>query len=298
MNVVCIGGGHGLAQMLQALKPIDAQITAIVATTDNGGSTGKIRSDYNCVAFGDIRRCILALAPENDLLKVLAEQRFENEGQLQGHCLGNLMLLGLNQMCHNPVDAITWMCHLFGVQQTILPMCIQAADLTATLESGKKVFGECNIDALGELPRTVALSTLVTAPSAAIAAILQADYIFIGPGSALTSVLPPLLVPQIQQALQNTLACRIFIENISPENSVAALQTKDSTEHWLSKLLGFKFNDLTITIDALNTLDTRLSGEQNSQDHLHDLGQLNHVLQQFLAPKLCSFKQSQNTTLH
>ena len=299
MKIVCIGGGHGLAQMLLALKPLNADTTAIVATTDNGGSTGEIRKNNDVIALGDIRRCILALAEDNDLLTVMAKQRFEHCGQLSGHSLGNLMLLALTQISSSPTDAITWLCHLLGVEQTILPMSDTPVDLVATLANGKQVLGECSIDALKTVPETVALSDIVFAPLQATSAILNADYVFIGPGSALTSVLPPLLVPNIQHALQKTLACRVFIENVAKEQSVADLQPL-STQEWLSQLLGFQFNDITITTDAISLIDQREHTEQHNlkNEQLHDLNTLNHVLSQFLKPNYINSHDLSNQTLH
>ena len=158
MKIVCIGGGHGLSQVLTALRPLNNDISAIIATTDNGGSTGKLRQAKNCIAYGDIRRCILALANSNNLLTLIAQQRFENAGELSSHSLGNLILLALSQVTQKPSEAIYWLCQLLDVQQTILPMSDQVTDLSATLIDGSKIVGECEIDALTELPQALGLT--------------------------------------------------------------------------------------------------------------------------------------------
>jgi len=287
MKLVCIGGGHGLAQVLTALRPLDNDITAIISTTDNGGSTGKLREAKNCIAYGDIRRCILSLANPNNLLSVIAEQRFQDAGELSDHALGNLMLLGLSQVTKTPTQAIYWLCQLLEVQQTILPMSDQVTDLSACLLDGTQINGECEIDALSELPNNLTLSNPVDAPEQAVNAILEADYVFIGPGSLLTSVMPALLVSNIQTALKNTMATRIFIGNKTQESSVASLIKNQANEQWATDILGFKFYDLILGQDAIMALDNRTSHFDTFNQHsdLHDVEQLQHVLKQLICDK-------------
>jgi uncharacterized cofD-like protein len=287
MKLVCIGGGHGLAQVLTALRPLDNDMTAIISTTDNGGSTGKLREAKNCIAYGDIRRCILSLANPNNLLSVIAEQRFEDAGELSNHALGNLILLALSQVTKTPTQAIYWLCQLLEVQQTILPMSNEVTDLSATLLDGTQINGECEIDSLKELPDKLTLTNPVAAPEEAISAILEADFVFMGPGSLLTSVLPVLLVENIQKALKSTMATRIFIGNKSAETSVASLIKNQENEQWASKILGFKFYDLILGQDAIMALDNRLShfDELNKDSGLHDVEQLQHVLKQLICSK-------------
>jgi len=302
MKLVCIGGGHGLAQVLTALRPLDNDITAIISTTDNGGSTGKLRAAKNCIAYGDIRRCILSLANPNNLLSVIAEQRFEDAGELSNHALGNLILLGLSQVTKTPTQAIYWLCQLLEVQQTILPMSNQVTDLSATLLDGTQVNGECEIDSLNELPDKLTLTNPVDAPEEAINAILEADFVFMGPGSLLTSVLPVLLVENIQKALKSTMATRIFIGNKSAETSVASLIKNQENEQWASKILGFKFYDLILGQDAIMALDNRMSHfyEVNQDSELHDVEQLQHVLKQLICsrPQQNNINQVNNQVIH
>jgi len=302
MKLVCIGGGHGLAQVLTALRPLDNDITAIISTTDNGGSTGKLRAAKNCIAYGDIRRCILSLANPNNLLSVIAEQRFEDAGELSNHALGNLILLGLSQVTKTPTQAIYWLCQLLEVQQTILPMSNQVTDLSATLLDGTQVNGECEIDSLNELPDKLTLTNPVDAPEEAINAILEADFVFMGPGSLLTSVLPVLLVENIQKALKSTMATRIFIGNKSAETSVASLIKNQENEQWASKILGFKFYDLILGQDAIMALDNRIShfDEVNQDSELHDVEQLQHVLKQLICsrPQQNNINQVNNQVIH
>jgi uncharacterized cofD-like protein len=186
------------------------------------------------------------------------------------------------------------------VQQTILPMSDQVTDLSATLIDGSKIVGECEIDALTELPQALGLTNPVQAPQQAINDILSADYVFIGPGSLLTSVLPVLLVENIQTALKNTMATRIFITNKTTENSVASLIRNQANELWATKILGFKFYDLILGQDAIFALDDRNLPlcEINQNDTLHDVTQLKHVLSQFICTKnQCKSTYKTNTNI-
>ncbi len=254
MKIVCIGGGHGLSQVLSALTNSDHELTAIIATTDNGGSTGRLRHDKSQIAFGDIRRCISSLAPSNLLLNQLIEHRFTLKNELESHSMGNIMLSALSQMTATPSDAINLMCALLDVQHTILPMSDEPVDLVATLSDGTTVFGECAIDALTTVPKLISLSQSVSAQCQAIHAIKQADFILLGPGSILTSVIPPLLIPEYANALKHTSACRIYIENVTKENSVMDHIPQQEQTKWACDLLGYQFFDIAVSPDAFSSI--------------------------------------------
>lgn len=281
MNIVCIGGGHGLSQVLSALKTMPCALTAIVTTTDNGGSTGRLRQDPSQIALGDIRRCISSLANQEHILAVLSEQRFELENDLKGHSFGNILLSALCQLTHNANDAIKIYCAMLGVKHTILPMANSPVDLIASTESGETIFGECQIDALSSFPSDLVLSKQVIANQQAIEAIYCADLILLGPGSLLTSVMPPLLLSDIRNALCRTSACRIFIENLAPEHSpVDQLAAAEQLEKAMA-ILGYKFFDVCLTPDAFEALDLRTIEKERSTDK-HNKSQLKHIIEQWL----------------
>lgn len=282
MNIVCIGGGHGLSQVLNAIQGIDADITAIVTTTDNGGSTGRLRKDESLIAYGDIRRCVNTLAPNNLLLKILSDLRLTASNDLNGHCVGNILLTALNQITANPTEAIKLFSSLLGVEHTILPMTDSPVDLTASDSHGNIIEGECEVDAMDELPSTLGLSKEVSANPQAVEAINKADLILIGPGSLLTSILPPLLLKEIKQALKETKAPRVYIENLVSENSVVASLTPIQQINKAQQLVGFKFYDICLSAKAFNELDLSNSPVDTSKG-THDKAQLMSLIQQ-LAP--------------
>ncbi|MFY8350785.1 gluconeogenesis factor YvcK family protein [Pseudoalteromonas sp. SSM20] len=281
MNIVCIGGGHGLSQVLSALKNMPCSLTAIVTTTDNGGSTGRLRQDPSQIALGDIRRCVSALANQDHMLAVLSEQRFELENDLKGHSFGNILLSALCQITHNANDAVKIFSAMLGVKHTILPMANSPVDLIATTESGETIFGECNVDALSSFPSDLSLSKQVIANQQAIEAIYSADLILLGPGSLLTSVMPPLLLSDIRSALCRTAGCRIFIENLAPEhNAVDQLAASEQLAKAMD-ILGYKFFDVCLTPDALEAMDLRAIEKEQSTDK-HNKSQLKHIIEQLL----------------
>ncbi|GAA59843.1 UPF0052 protein PM0626 [Pseudoalteromonas sp. BSi20652] len=275
MKIVCIGGGHGLAQVLSAIKPMCSSLTAIVATTDNGGSTGKIRESQECIALGDIRRCCLQLAGEKSALNSIYEHRFV-EGQLDGHSLGNLTLLGLIELTGSPTKAVAYFNAMLGNTETVLPMTEEPTDLMAELSTNEEIFGECAIDALSTLPTKVFLSKTVSAAPGCVKAILEADLIIIGPGSIITSVMPAFLVEDISSAIQKTSACRIFIENSKTENSVMK-HTHTAGVDWLQEQLGLKIYDLSIPPSAIEEILHDSKNIMKSRTHLHDIDELKNV---------------------
>ncbi|WP_372765787.1 uridine diphosphate-N-acetylglucosamine-binding protein YvcK [Pseudoalteromonas sp.] len=296
MNIVCIGGGHGLSQVLSALKNIPCALTAIVTTTDNGGSTGRLRQDPSQIALGDIRRCVSALACQDQMLSILSEQRFELDNDLKGHSFGNILLCALCQITHNANDAVKIFSSMLGVEHTILPMTNTPVDLVATTSTGEEVFGECNIDTLSHFPNNMRLSKQVSANQQAIEAINCADLILLGPGSLLTSVMPPLMLWDIQKALCNTTGCRIFIENLTPEHSpvdqLAATEQLDQAMH----ILGYKFFDVCLTPDAFEAMDLRAIEKEQSIGK-HNKSQLKHIIEQWL-PNTNEHSLSLNAKVH
>ncbi|WP_152085976.1 gluconeogenesis factor YvcK family protein [Pseudoalteromonas sp. A25] len=276
MKIVCLGGGHGLAQVLKAISPLSSELTAIIATTDNGGSSGRIRSSEQCVALGDIRRCCLELAGDNSILHTIFQHRFKG-GELEGHSLGNLALLGLLQLTDSATEAVAQFNAILGNTQTVLPMSDQTVDLIATMRNGDTVIGECEIDALNELPEHIGLTHNVCADQRAIDAIHHADVVLIGPGSIISSVMPALLVENIAQALKNTAACKIFVENIAQEDSVVAQLKEHSIIDWLQRQVGYKFCDMSLSPQAIAKISNHASCSNNCESQLHNIEQLQSV---------------------
>ena len=299
MNIVCIGGGHGLSQVLKSLKNISINLVAIVTTTDNGGSTGRIRKDKNEIALGDIRRCIDSLSNKDNSLSNLTEQRFNSKNDLNGHCLGNIILSALCQQVGSPTKAIELYSELLNVnpKHKIYPMSDIPSDLIATNLKGESIFGECNIDKLNDFPASLSLTNNVLASKEVVESIYKADVIILGPGSLLTSILPVLLVDNIKDAIINTTASRIFIENMTKENSVVDEIPKKEQLEKAIKLLGYKFFDISLSpkaIKVMTSINKEFDKTPNKQV-FHDEKKLEYIIKQFSSQHV---KKTNNQTIN
>ncbi|MBW3696500.1 YvcK family protein [Vibrio sp. T187] len=235
-KVVAVGGGHGLGRMLAALKDFGNNATGIVATTDNGGSTGRIRDCQGGIAWGDTRNCINQLITEPSISSMMFEYRFKGQGELNGHNLGNLMLTALDNLSVRPLDAINLIRNMLKVEVNIVPMSEHPSDLTALSMDGRWVTGETNVDDMQENLRRLDLSPEVPATKEAVSALEEADCIVLGPGSFLTSIMPPLLLPEIGKAIaENTNATLIFVENLSPEHGPAGRMSLKEKLEWCER---------------------------------------------------------------
>ncbi|WP_117233324.1 YvcK family protein [Vibrio maerlii] len=235
-KVVAVGGGHGLGRMLAALKDFGSNATGIVTTTDNGGSTGRIRDCQGGIAWGDMRNCMNQLITEPSISSMMFEYRFKGAGELNGHNLGNLMLTALDNLSVRPLDAINLIRDMLKVDVNILPMTEHPADLTALSMDGQWVTGETDVDDMPQELRRLDIVPEVPATQEAVQALREADCIVLGPGSFLTSIMPPLLLPEIGSAINNnTDAKLIFIENLSPEYGPAGRMTLQQKLEWCER---------------------------------------------------------------
>ncbi len=237
-HVVALGGGHGLGRVLAALSFLGPKLTGIVTTTDNGGSTGRIRQDETTIAWGDLRNCLSQLAHRPSIGTMLFDHRFNCDNELNGHNLGNIIMYALEQLCVRPMEAIKLIRTILKIDTRIIPMSEEPAHLTALNLEGKTIFGETNVDGMKEVPSSLAVEPQVAATCEAIQAINKAEMIIIGPGSFLTSVLPPLLLPEISKAIQQSSAQIVFIDNLTNELCAAnALKLEDKI-NWINQLVG------------------------------------------------------------
>ena len=239
-RVVALGGGHGLGRVMSSLSFMGSRLTGIVTTTDNGGSTGRIRRSEGGIAWGDMRNCLNQLITEPSVASAMFEYRFGGNGELSGHNLGNLMLKALDHLSIRPLEAINLIRNLLKVDASLIPMSELPVDLMAIDDEGHEVYGEVNIDELKLPPKELMLSPAVPATREAVQAIAEADLILIGPGSFYTSLMPLLLLQELAQALRRTPAPMVYIGNLGKELSPAAasLSLKDKLaimEHYIGK---------------------------------------------------------------
>ena len=214
-KIVAIGGGTGLSTLLRGLKQYSSNITAIVTVADDGGSSGRLRREIGVLPPGDIRNCLAALADEEKLLTELFQYRFEAGAGLSGHSFGNLFLTAMSEITGDLEQGVTASSQVLAIRGTVLPATLSDVSLWAEMEDGRLVEGESNIPlAQGRVRNIGCIPANPPALPAAIAAIEQADYIIIGPGSLYTSIIPNLLVPEIAGAIAKAKVPRIYVCNI------------------------------------------------------------------------------------
>ncbi|MNF79716.1 Gluconeogenesis factor [compost metagenome] len=168
----------------------------------------------------------------------LFEYRFTGRGELAGHNLGNLMLLALDNLCVRPLDAIRLISDMLNIEPSLLPMSEHPTDLCAHTVCGDQILGEVSIDQLTTPPRALSLNPVVPATREAIDALNQADMIILGPGSFLTSIMPPLLLNEVAEAIRGSGAIVVFISNLVAENGPAGKLTLSHQHRWLEERIG------------------------------------------------------------
>ncbi|MPY23889.1 uridine diphosphate-N-acetylglucosamine-binding protein YvcK [Shewanella psychropiezotolerans] len=242
-NIVAVGGGHGLGRVLSSLSFLGAKLTGVVATTDNGGSTGRLRQQQDCIAWGDLRNCLSQLSNQPSTGSLLFEYRFSGKNELSGHNLGNLILLALDQLCVRPLEAVNLIRQLLNIETKVIPMSEEPTHLVAIEACGNRVFGETSVDGMDTHPMALSLEPMVTATYEACEAVRKADLVILGPGSFLTSIMPPLLLPKFASALNQSKAKVILVDNLTREPSPSADFSLQQRIDWCHQILGLKVVD-------------------------------------------------------
>lgn len=247
-RVVVLGGGTGTSSVLRSLKHFDVELTAIVSTADDGGSSGRLREEYDIIPVGDIRQCLLALSNILDVEKRAMEFRYD-EGNLKGHAVGNIMLANFLRAAPNVMEAMRVAENFLQVKGHVIPVTNEPIVLGIRRKSdGKEIIGEHVIDEaeiVGEWDAFFDPANPVVIHEA-MAAIRDADAVILGPGSFYTSLLA-VLVPEICDAIRQSKARCIF--NVNLESSVRqnAEWTMMDFVRKIEKILGRRFD--TILVD-------------------------------------------------
>ncbi len=218
-KIVAIGGGTGLSTLLRGLKYHSVHITAIVAITDDGGSSGRLRSELGIPPPGDARACLVALSDAEPFVEELFTYRFNGSSNLGGHSLGNLMLAALSDIEHGFQKGLDATTNLLGLHGRVVPVS-EYTDVVLMAETvtGQRLVGESTI---GEAPDRIAKlwqePRNVPVNNEALKAIVEADIIVMGPGSLYTSVLPNFLVPGMKEVVNRTIVPKVFVCNVATQ---------------------------------------------------------------------------------
>ena len=256
-RVVALGGGHGLAASLSSLRRVTDAVTAVVTVADDGGSSGRLRDELGVLPPGDLRMALAALCGEDEWGQTwsrVVQHRFEGEGELHGHALGNLLIVALWELVgDDPVEGLAWLARLLRCTGKVLPMSNVPLDIVAEVvgadaaapDAVSEVRGQVAVATTRGRVRSVALEP--SQPSAcgpAVAAVREADWVVLGPGSWFTSVIPHLLVPELASALVETSARRLVVVNLAPEGG----ETRGFSPDTYLRVLGEHCPDLRLDV--------------------------------------------------
>ena len=234
-KIVVVGGGTGNHTTLTGLRSRECDVTAIVAMTDSGGSSGRLREEMGHLPPGDLRRCLMALASdsaESNLMRRLFDFRFSTGDGLNGHSFGNLLLAALTEVTGDTITAIDEAARILGISGAVLPVTLTRSTLCARLVDGSELIGESAIDLRSD-NLDVAIDYIYLDPKAyvyppVLDAIAEADAIILGPGDIYTSVLPNLLVEDVAQAINDSDAIKVHVCNLMTKpNESAGFRTSD-----------------------------------------------------------------------
>lgn len=242
--VVALGGGHGLATTLRAVRNYAGRITAVVSVADDGGSSGRLRKAFGIPAPGDLRRCFGALADDDSMLAQAFEHRFDS-GELDGHPVGNLLIAGLTAASGDFVAALAETGRLLGACGDVLPATADPVVLLADVTANGTISGQVEIDQTVGIERVRLEPAEPPTPAAVTAAIGAADQLVIGPGSLHTSLLAVLAVPAINAAVAAAKAKVVFVANL---RSVRSTQGWDLGQH-LDALAAHGVRVSTVLVD-------------------------------------------------
>ncbi|WP_425412157.1 gluconeogenesis factor YvcK family protein [Melghirimyces thermohalophilus] len=246
-RIVVVGGGTGLSVMLRGLKELPVEITAIVTVADDGGSSGRIRTDLQMPPPGDIRNVMVALADVEPLLEQVLQYRFQNGNGLAGHNLGNLMIAALKEITGDFNHAIQYLSRVLAVRGRVLPSTGQEVVLCAEMDDGSLVKGESQIPKAGKKIARVFLEPEQVQPlPEALRAIEEADGIILGPGSLYTSILPNLLVKGLPEAIRRSHAKKIYICNVMTQAGETDHFTASDHVAAITRHVGEGFFDVAI----------------------------------------------------
>jgi uncharacterized cofD-like protein len=241
LRIVSMGGGNGLSALLRGLKRYaalgtgDVDITAVVTVTDDGGSSGRLRREFDVLPPGDIRNCMVALSEDEALLARLFQYRFKSGAGLKGHSFGNLFLTVMTDVTGDFAQAVKLSSEVLAVAGRIYPSTASNVRLEATLADGSKVAGESRISRSVVPIRKIALLPKRAKPlPETLEAIANADLITLGPGSLFTSIIPNLLVSGIPEAIAASRAYKAFFVNLMTQPGET---TQFPASHHLSAVL-------------------------------------------------------------
>ena len=210
-KVVIFGGGSGLSQLLKGMTKFPMDVTAVVSVADNGKSTGRLREEFAIPAVGDITKVLMAMSTESKGVKDLFNYRFSNNSSIGNHSIKNLIMTALLEMKGDFAHALPILCDLLDVKGKLLPLTEDNVDLIGITNDGEEIVGEEQITESKQKIKQLKYNKDITVYPKVLEELKKADLIVFSSGSLLTSIMPHIIVPEIQEAIKNSKAKKMYI---------------------------------------------------------------------------------------
>lgn len=274
-KIVVIGGGTGMPVLLRGLKDLPVQLTALVTVADDGGSTGKLRSEMAIPAPGDIRNVIAALSDAEPMLLDLFQHRFTN-GNVSGHSMGNLLLAAMTSISGNFYKGIKEISRVLNVKGKIYPISNESMSLHAKMKDGTIVSGESAIPLANKTIEQVFLQPEPVKPLPnAVQAIKQADLIVVSPGSLYTSIIPNLIIPGIDVAIQEANGHVVYVCNVMTQQGETSDYTASDHVKAIDNHIGEGWIDsIIVHNEPISESVRNMYAEENASPVMNDIGRL------------------------
>ena len=236
-NITVVGGGTGLSVLLRGMKEVTRNVTAVVTVADDGGSSGRLREEFNVIPPGDLRNCLVALADTEPMMEKLFQYRFTGNSDLAGHSFGNLFITAMTEVTGDIEQALKESSRVLAVKGRVFPATTAKVRLSATMDDGSVVDGESQIPLVHKrIKRVHIFPRQVEAVPSTLKAIREAEVIVLGPGSLYTSVIPNLLVEDIAREIRESNAIKIYICNVmtqpgETDDYTASMHVRALIEH-------------------------------------------------------------------
>jgi uncharacterized cofD-like protein len=244
-KIVAVGGGTGLAMLLSGLKEYSSNITAVVTVADDGGSSGRLRKQFDILPPGDIRNCLVALADASTMMRDLFQFRFEEGSELAGHSFGNLFITVMTRLTGDFEKAVRETSKVLALRGQVIPSTLENVKLVARYEDGSVIEGEYDIPRAGKPIRKVYLNPReAQAAPETLKSIKEAEIIVLGPGSLYTSIIPNLLIKQITDSIVVSRAIKVYVCNVmtqpgETDGYTASMHVKSLIEHSHPRIIDY-----------------------------------------------------------
>lgn len=265
-KIVIFGGGSGLSQLLKGIKEFPLDITAVVSMSDNGASTGRLREEFSIPAVGDITKVLMAMSTESDDVKKLFSYRFNNDSSIGNHSIKNLIMTALLEMKGDFAHSLPILCDLLDVKGHIYPLTEDNVNLIGITKDGEEIFGEEQITEAKKSIKELKYDKKLTVTRKVLEAISKADLIIFSSGSLLTSIMPHIIVPEIQEAINKSKAKVMYICNmITQPGETDGFKVSDHIKV-IEKYLGKNSVDVVIANTSKITKDMTLMAKSEGKE--------------------------------